>query len=242
MSSFSSLSSIGPSPSCSAHQTRTDGSRDSCPSTPRIRTSTSQALRHPRPPSSPVARFLVWDQQENLPSSSKLPVFPPRTPIGDKQGHASRRLSLQTPPSYSKVRSRTSADASHNEVSPGLRVGGLGRALRFETHQSEHAPTERTTRLSSLVRTRVSARSLNEAPSLSSSLASAPSFAAPPTPQSQVSLVRLRGYQRHPFVTPSASSSSLRNDIPCVRAQCEPLTPSPSPRSHASRRSQPRTR
>ncbi|KAI0368369.1 hypothetical protein BV20DRAFT_472011 [Pilatotrama ljubarskyi] len=249
MSSFS-LSSICASPSPSGNQPRTDGGKGSRPSTPRIRTNTSQFCRHPRPPSSPASgsrvRIFDWDQQESLPSSSTRPGFSPRSPIAGESGHAPRGIAPQTPPSYSKVRSRASAGSSCNEVSPVFRVSGLGRrVLGFQAHQSEHAYPDRATRVSSLVLAQAPAESLNQAPSLSSSLTSAPSFAAPPTPQSQASPVRLHGYRHSAFVTPSPSSSSLRSDArPCELAQAlyAPSTPSPSPRSHAQRSSQPAPR
>ncbi|OSD04144.1 hypothetical protein PYCCODRAFT_1444250 [Trametes coccinea BRFM310] len=250
MSSFSSLSSICASPAPSAHQHRSDNGRDSRPSTPRIRTNTSHLSRTQRPLSSPGSgsrgRCADWDQQESLPSSSKLPDFSPRTPTTDEAGHAPRRLSVQTPPSQSKVRSGSSVGSSCNEVSPVFRVGGLGRRIPgIQAHQSEHAPTQRTTRVSSLVLAQGPAGSLNQAPSLSSSLTTAPSFTTPPTPQSQGSPVRLHHRRHSAFITPTASFSSLRSDAPScelVQAQCEPSTPSPAPRSHASRGPQPRSR
>ncbi|KAI0332290.1 hypothetical protein GY45DRAFT_1344718 [Cubamyces sp. BRFM 1775] len=247
MSSFSSLSSIRASPSSSRHQPRSDGSHASRPCTPRIRTSTSHALNQPPPPSSPGsgsrARFLDWNKQNCLPSSSNLPDFSPRTPTADDIGHTSV-FSAQTPPS--KVRSRSSVGSSCNEVSPVFRVGGLGRRIHeFQAHQSEHAPVQRTTRVSSLVLAQAPAGSINQTPSLSSSLTSAPSFATPPTPQSLGSPVRLHRRRHSAFVTPSTSISSLRSDVVSCEAgpaQCEPSTPSPSPRSHASREAQPRAR
>ncbi|KAI0358699.1 hypothetical protein OH77DRAFT_1494313 [Trametes cingulata] len=250
MSSFSSLSSICAPPSPSGNHPRTGGGKGSRPSTPRIRTNTSQVCRHPRPPSSPASgsrgRIFDWDQQESLPSSSTRPDFSPRTPVAGQSGHAPRGIPPQTPPSYSKVRSRASAGSSCNEVSPVFRVSGLGRRmLGFQAHQSEHALTDRATRVSSLVLAQAPADSLNQAPSLSSSLTSAPSFATPPTPQSQASPARLHGYRHSAFVTPSASSSSLRSDArPCeqLQAQYAPSTPSPSPRSHTQRGSQPASR
>ncbi|KAI0644695.1 hypothetical protein C8Q79DRAFT_883845, partial [Trametes meyenii] len=238
------------SPSPSGNQSRTDGGHDSRPCTPRIRTNTSQAFRHPRTPSSPGSGSrgrLSWNQHESLPSSSKLlPAFSPRSSAPRVPSHTPRAVSLQTPPSYSKIRTRASAGSSCNEVSPVFRVGGLGRPTPgVQAHQSEHAPTERTTRVSSLVLPQVPAGTLNQAPSLSSSLTSAPSFATPPTPQSQGPPVRPHRYRHSAFVTPSASSSSLWRDArSCDSApvQYEPSTPSPSPRSHASRGSQPGTR
>ncbi|KAI8992912.1 hypothetical protein BD414DRAFT_513990 [Trametes punicea] len=234
MTSFSSLSSICASPSPSGHQHRSDSGHDSRPCTPRIRTSTSHPFRSQRPLSSPGCgssnRFLDWDLQECLPSSSKLPDFSPKTPSADETGHAPRVFPPQTPLSVSKVRSRSSVGSSCNEVSPVFRVSGLGRRIAgFQAHQSGHAPTERTTRVSSLVLVQGPPGALNQAPSLSSSLTSVPSLAAPPTPQSPV---RLRGYRHNAFITPSASLFSLRSDTPSCEptpVQCEPSTPSPPP-------------
>ncbi|KAI0769427.1 hypothetical protein BD413DRAFT_84315 [Trametes elegans] len=251
MGSVSSLSPICGSPPTFGHQTRSGEEDDSRPCTPRIRTNTSQAFQHPRSPSSPGSgsrgRFRDWDQQECLPSSSKLPAFSSRRPPSDTARHASRGFSAQTPPSSSNVRTRSSVGSSRNEVSPVFRVGGLGcRMFGFQAHQSEHAPTQRTTRVSPLVLTQLPTGSLNQAPSLSSSLTSAPSFSAPPTPRSQASPLRRRAYRQSAFVTPSPSTASLRSDARAcepTQARCEPPTPSPASRTHASRgRSRPGTR
>ncbi|KAH9858984.1 hypothetical protein C2E23DRAFT_27982 [Lenzites betulinus] len=226
MSSFSSLSSIGPP----ASQYRTDDGHDPRPRTPCLQTHTQPGSPYPRPAS--VSRGQYSTPQKRLPSSSTQPAFPPRTPVSGKAAH-----------SGCNVQRRTSVNASHNEVSPVFRVSDSRRPTDgFQTHQSRHAPYERTTRVSPLV---WPADSLNRAPSLSSSLTSVPSLAAPPTPRSLASPAHLRGYHRKPFITPSTSRTTLRSECRSsehTQVQREPPTPSPSPRSHGRQRSQPRTR
>ncbi|KAI0829782.1 hypothetical protein BC628DRAFT_1067827 [Trametes gibbosa] len=236
MSSFSSLSSIGrsPAPPASHRQFRTDDGHDSRPCTPRSQTHTKPRSHYPRPPPSPVgvSRGQFTTPQKRLPSSSTMPAFPPSTPPSGKAGHSGPH-----------VQRRPSANASHNEVSPVFRVSDSRRRTDpLQAHQSVHAPSERTTGVSPLV---WPAGFLNQAPSLSSSLTSVPSLAAPPTPQSLASPVRLHGYRREAFITPATSHTTLHSECrssQVVRAQREPLTPSPSPRSHGPQRLRPNTR
>ena len=239
MSSFSSLSSSRaiPSPASSPRkQPRTDIGLGSRPRVPPTGASTSHASRHRHASSSAGsrARYLHWDQ-EGLPPSRALS---PRNSIGDGVSHAYAPFA-RTPPSDSKVRSCSAVTLPCNEVSPGFRIGGLGRRTPgIQAHQSAHAPST-TSSLPSPVFAQVAGASLNEPPSLSSSLTSpAPSLAGPPTPQSKHSPVRVRPHSV--FVTPSASFSSLRRDPRSCEAEqlrCEPHTPSPSPLSHATRES-----
>ncbi len=215
-----------PAPS-SRKQHRTDAGFNSRPRVPPTGASTSRvANRHASSSAGSRAR-----EQDGLPCSRD---FSPTIPIS--LGHAYSALA-QTPPSDSKVRSRAGATLPCNEVSPGLRIGGLGR--RIQAHQSARAPS--TTSWPPLAFAQVAPASLNEPPSLSSSLTSAaPSLAGPPTPKSKHSPFRAR--TRSAFVTPSASFASLRSDLRSCEAEqlrCERHTPSPSPLSHASREPRP---
>ena len=127
---------------------------------------------------------------------------------------------------------------SCNEVSPTVRVPRPERPTsRDQVHQSEHAPNGCFAKLPPLVLAQVAPASLNEPPSLSSSLTSAPSVLFPPTPQSKRSPTHRR---RHcsAFETPLAQSR--------IRAQgrheteWEAHTPTPSRRIHSHAAREPR--
>lgn len=242
MTSFSSSSSCAlpppgsPASSLNTHHRNDVGLRFR----PQAPPTTRHTLRHQPSSAGSRARYLDWNQDQFLPSSSKVRDFSPRNSMSDAVGHASEPFAAQTPPTKSKVRSYSGARLSNNEISPAFRFGGVGcRMPGSQVHQSQHAPNGCTTRLRP--RTEVPSVSLNEPPSLSSSLTSpAPSLSTPPTPQSQRSLVRDR--RRSAFVIPSASVASFRTDstsFGAAQPRCERYTPSPSPLSHASR--EPRT-
>ena len=228
MSSFSSLSPIDATatPAASSSSSRSARASGSRPRTPP--NNTSHFCRH-RKPSQPGSRPR---HQERLLSATNPPGFSPRISAADRSGHASD-------PTKSKVRSFSGARMSRNEVSPSVRVRRPERTSSpFQAHQSEHAPAGCLVGLPPLVLAQVAPASFNEPPSLSSSLTSAPSFLAPPTPQSKSSPARAR---RSAFITPSPSISSFKS---CIRTregyqtQWEPQPPSPSPLSHAVRVSQ----
>lgn len=240
MTDFSPFSSASPPVSSSRDRYRSGhGSR---PRTPTARTSTSHDLRHRKTSSDAgsVARILDFYQREHLPSSSTSRGFSSRNSSGVAPGHISPGMIVQTPPSTPKVRSKSGATLSRNEVSPAVRPPTSERPTPgVQAHQSDHAPAACSTNqpLPPLMFAQVPPVSLNLPPSLSSSLTSpAPSLATPPTPQSQRSSVHIR--RRSAFVTPSTSISSFRgDDYSCEdkKTRYERCTPSPSPLSHASR-------
>ena len=227
MGDFSSSSPSASSPSpLPRHSHRSDVGLTSRPRTPAARPTPSHARPHRRSPSDAGC-------MSPIPSSSNLREISPRTYPRVRQSHVAP-VTVQTPPSRSKVRSYSAATLASNDISPVFRLTALGHPTpAIHAHQSGHAPTGCTTQFSPPLVAQVP-DSLNPPPSLSSSLTSpAPSLTTPPTPQSH--RFPLQHRRRSAFVTPSPSVSSFRGPTRSCegrKARCEP---SPSPLSHAAR-------